>query len=41
MQNLLAGLLLILVAAIAAWQASPLSFGTLRHDLPPLERSKS
>jgi len=36
MQNLLAGLLLILVAAIAAWQASPLSFGTLRHIGPGL-----
>ncbi len=34
MQNLLAGLLLIVIAAIAAWQASPLPMGTLRHIGP-------
>jgi putative tricarboxylic transport membrane protein len=34
MQNLLAGLLLILVAAVASFQASTLSFGTLRHIGP-------
>lgn len=34
MQNLMAGLLLIVIAAIAAWQGASLSIGTLRHIGP-------
>ena len=34
MQNLLAGLMLILIAAVAALQASALSLGTFRHIGP-------
>lgn len=34
MQNLLAGLILLLIAALASFQALGLSFGTLRHIGP-------
>lgn len=34
MQNLLAGLMLIAIGAIAAWQTAPLDPGTLRHIGP-------
>lgn len=36
MQNLLAGLLLIVIAGAAAWQGSALPMGTLRHIGPGL-----
>ena len=36
MQNLLAGLFLIVIAVVTAWQASVLPMGTLRHIGPGL-----